>query len=55
MSGKIESYNEQQKDEIAALLLGHRVEKVAEDILVLDNGTELTFIGNDGGCSCGAG
>lgn len=48
-------YNEQDKDEIAGLLLGQRVEKVSEDRLVLANGTELTFVGNDGGCSCGAG
>ena len=41
--------------EIESLLLGHRVVKVADDRLRLDDGTELVLIGNDGGCACEAG
>jgi hypothetical protein len=41
--------------EIEELLLGRRVTKVAEDRLLLDDGTELTLFGNEGcpGCSNG--
>ncbi len=48
-------YNETDHDKVADLLVGRRVTKVADDTLRLDNGTELVFVGNDGGCSCGAG
>jgi len=41
--------------EIETLLLGHAVSKVAADHLLLDDGTLLRLVGNDGGCSCGAG
>jgi hypothetical protein len=37
------------------LLVGHKVTKVADDHLQLDDGTLLKFVGNDGGCSCGSG
>ena len=40
---------------IHTLLVGHKVEKVADDHLMLDNGTVLRLEGNEGGCSCGAG
>ena len=40
---------------IRAVLVGHKVEKVAEDHLMLDDGTVLRLEGNDGGCCCGAG
>jgi hypothetical protein len=40
---------------IESLLLGHRVEKVADDHLRLDDGTVLRVVPNDGGCLCGAG
>ena len=40
---------------IRTLLVGHKVEKVADDHLMLDNGTVLRLEGNEGGCSCGAG
>lgn len=42
-------------EKIRALLVGHKVEKVAEDHLMLDDGTVLRLEGHDGGCSCGAG
>lgn len=41
--------------EIEALLVGHTLAKVADDTLVLDDGRRLRFVGNEGGCSCGAG
>jgi len=31
------------------------VSKVADDHLLLDNGTLLKLVGNDGGCACSAG
>ena len=40
---------------IHTLLVGHKVEKVADDHLMLDNGTVLRLEGNEGGCSCGSG
>jgi hypothetical protein len=49
------AYNEYNKAEISALLLGHRVTKVTDDTLQLDDGRLLTFVGNDGGCACGGG
>lgn len=48
-------YDEDQKDEIRALLVGHKVTKVADDRLLLDDGRVLRFEGHEGGCSCGAG
>lgn len=42
-------------DAIRALLLGRKVHKVADDHLLLDNGTVLRVVPNEGGCSCGAG
>lgn len=47
-------FNEEH-DAIVALLLGHKVERVDNETLRLDNGTSLTLKGNEGGCSCGAG
>lgn len=41
--------------EIERLLIGHKVTKVAENRLTLDDGTMLMFKGNIGGCSCGSG
>lgn len=41
--------------EIAALLIGHSVVKVSDDTLILDDGRRLTFVGHEGGCSCGSG
>lgn len=48
-------YDQDSEFGIEALLLGHAVSKVAEDHLLLDNGTLLRLVGNDGGCSCSAG
>jgi hypothetical protein len=49
------SYTEEDKDGITALLVGRRVTKVYDQTLRLDNGTQLRFEGNEGGCICGAG
>lgn len=67
----IMSYNQDNGDQIAELLVGHRIveavvrrvplpenggwRKYAEGRLVLDDGTVLYLTGNDGGCSCEAG
>ena len=48
-------YDQNAHDAISALLLGHTVSKVADDHLILDDGTLLKLVGNEGGCSCGAG
>ena len=48
-------YSYADKADIAALLIGRRVTKVAADTLELDDGTILRLVGNDGGCSCSAG
>jgi len=48
-------FTEQDKADISELLMGHKVTKITDDMLFLDNGTKLTLMGNQGGCSCGAG
>ena len=48
-------YDENDNAAIEALLRGHAVSKVADDHLLLDNGTLLRLVGNDGGCACSAG
>jgi len=48
-------YDESDNGPIEALLLGHAVAKVADDHLLLDDGTLLRLVGNDGGCACSAG
>lgn len=47
-------YYENNEEEIRELLLYRKVVKVEGNTLILDNGTELTFKGNEG-CSCGNG
>jgi hypothetical protein len=47
--------DQSDEEEIAKLLVGRRVEKVADNTLLLDDGTVLEVRGNEGGCSCGAG
>lgn len=47
--------NENDNDEITALLMGRRVTKVDDEHIVLDNGTTIKAIGHDGGCACSAG
>jgi hypothetical protein len=49
------SLNEENRDEIADLLMGHKVVKADDEHLLLDDGTVLKAVGHDGGCSCGAG
>lgn len=63
------TYSETNEDEIAGLLVGHRIVQAemgsfdypnqwgekAEGRLVLDDGTTLYLTGNDGGCACSAG
>ncbi|PVU81357.1 hypothetical protein DDP54_15770 (plasmid) [Cellulomonas sp. WB94] len=49
------AYDHGAEAAIEALLLGHSVSKVAEDHLLLDDGTLLRLVGNEGGCSCGGG
>ena len=48
-------YDQEAHGAIALLLLGHAVSKVADDHLLLDDGTLLKLVGNDGGCACSAG
>lgn len=48
-------YTEADHDKVTELLTGRRVVKVSDNMLWLDDGRLLTFEGNDGGCSCGAG
>jgi hypothetical protein len=48
-------YTEEDTEKISNLLTGRTVTKVADDRLILDNGTELLLVGNDGGCACNAG
>lgn len=46
---------ETDRREIGNLLVGHRVTRVSEDTLLLDDGTLLRLAGHDGGCACSAG
>ena len=48
-------YRGQEEDEIAHLLVGRKVTKVEEDKILLDDGTQLQFRGNEGcgGCTSG--
>lgn len=48
-------YDECDDALIEQALMGHTVTKVADDVLELDNGVRLRFVGNDGGCACSAG
>lgn len=47
--------DEDNKEQIRALLVGREITKVSDTQLMLDGGTILTFIGHDGGCACSAG
>ena len=49
------AYNQDDMNEIRELLIGHKVTRISEDRLQLDDGRVLQFIGNDGGCACDAG
>jgi hypothetical protein len=47
--------DEDDQSKITDLLMGRSVRKVADDHLLLDDGTMLRIMPNEGGCSCGAG
>lgn len=51
----VDEYREGDHEEMAQVLLGHRVEKVSDDHLVLDDGTTVRLVGHDGGCACDSG
>jgi hypothetical protein len=51
----VRKLNEENQEEIANLLIGHKVTKVGDEHLLLDNGTVIKAIGHDGGCACSAG
>jgi hypothetical protein len=51
----VDHYSEENHDDVEALLLGRTVTRVADNKLLLDDGTELTLVGNQGGCGCEAG
>ncbi len=51
----ITGYSQGDHDEIRDLLLGHRVAKIADDHLELDDGTVVKVVPNDGECLCSAG
>lgn len=51
----VRTLNEEDRDEIASLLMGRTVTKVDGEHLMLDNGTVIKAIGHDGGCACSAG
>ena len=44
-----------QEDRIKEILVGRRIVKAELTDLILDNGTILQIVPNDGGCVCGAG
>lgn len=46
---------EEDRKEITELLVGHTVTKADGEHLLLDDGTVIKAIGNDGGCACNAG
>lgn len=46
--------NNSDEKNLKQLLIGHSIKKVNDNILELDNGIQLEFIGNNG-CSCGSG
>ena len=50
----VDVLDESRTDDIRELLLGHSVRKVADDHLLLDDGTMLRIIPNSG-CICGSG
>lgn len=52
---RVSEIREDDEDAIRSLLVGHRIEKVAEDHIRLDDGTLVKLVGHDGGCVCSAG
>jgi hypothetical protein len=55
----VTTYTEDDHDQIAEVLTGRKIVEVKLEgevgTLRLDDGTELTLIGHDGGCACSAG
>lgn len=49
------AFDQDEVDKIRTLLLGHRIAKIADDHLRLDDGTVIKVVPNDGGCACSAG
>lgn len=47
--------DERDEGDIRDLLVGNRVVRVDGDTATLSDGTVIIFVGNNGGCSCGAG
>ena len=45
----------EEESAIEALLMGRTAVRVTDDTLLLDDGTTLQVVPNDGGCLCGAG
>lgn len=54
-TGAIQVINHADEDTIKELLLGHKVTKIADDQLLLDNDTVIKIVPNNGGCTCSAG
>ncbi len=51
----VRAFDQDDKTEIEALLMGRKVTKVDNEHLLLDDGTVIKAIGHDGGCACSAG
>lgn len=51
----VRTLNQDDRDQIAELLMGRKVTKVDGEHLLLDDGTVIKAIGHDGGCACSAG
>ena len=49
------SINQDEEQRIKELLMGRSIEKVSDDHLVLDDGTVIKVVPNEGGCACSAG
>ena len=49
------AYDEGDEEKIRDLLLGHKVERIADDHMQLDDDTVIRIVPNNGGCSCGGG
>lgn len=48
-------FRETDETEIRNLLMGRTVRKVTDDTVILDDGTVLKLVPNEGGCACSAG
>lgn len=50
-----DAFEHTARDNIRDLLLGHKIRKIADDHLELDDGTIMRIVPNEGGCACPAG